>query len=141
MKKYIISILVLSTVVFSQSINLSKDLLNGEKYITGDDGIVRIQVNVWGHVKNPGTFLIYDGANLIDALSLAGGPLIGADLKNLKIISDEKPSKAFNLKRFTDVNSEDLPLINPSDTIIVEPTKLHLIFSRSNKICYVFFKK
>ena len=34
--------------------------ISSADYITGEDGIVRMYVNVWGHVKNPGTYLVYD---------------------------------------------------------------------------------
>ena len=49
--------------------------LTGEDYITGEDGVPRMSINVWGHVKYPGTYLVYDGIDLLTCLSMAGGPV------------------------------------------------------------------
>ena len=38
------------------------------KYITGEDGVIRMYINLMGHVKNPGTYLVYDK---IDFMSFA----------------------------------------------------------------------
>ena len=35
-----------------------------ERYITDDRGNILIHVNVWGHVKNPGHHLVYDGIDM-----------------------------------------------------------------------------
>ena len=51
------------------------------QFITGEDGIKRIYINVWGHVKNPGNHLVFDGIDLPTLLSVVGGPLSGANLK------------------------------------------------------------
>ena len=58
---------------------------NGENYIIGEDGIRRIYINVWGHVKNPGPYLVYKDIDIITLLSIAGGPLDGANLSKIKI--------------------------------------------------------
>ena len=61
-------------------------LLSDEDYITGEDGTLRMYVNIIGHVKYPGTYLVYDGIDLLTCLSLAGGPLKGAKLSKVSII-------------------------------------------------------
>ena len=50
------------------------------EYISGEDGIIRFRVNVIGHAKSPGSYLVYDRCDLITALSYAGGPLEGSKL-------------------------------------------------------------
>ena len=45
----------------------STNQLTGEDYITGDDGVPRMSINVWGHVKYPGTYLVYDGIDVSHA--------------------------------------------------------------------------
>tara|TARA_Y100000768_G_scaffold332681_1_gene272413 strand:+ start:1088 stop:1549 length:462 start_codon:yes stop_codon:yes gene_type:complete len=134
MKKIILYLLIFSS-VYAQNVERSSGyLLNGEKYLTGDDGVVRTYVNVWGHVRTPGTYLIYDGADLMAALSLAGGPLIGANLKDVTIISNEdKNSKKYNIKKVIN-NDEKLssPTLKPYDTIVVDAKKSYVLFSTTN---------
>ena len=85
-KKTLLIILFLSN-CFSQGNKVSNNL-----YITGDDGIIRMNVNIVGHVRSPGNYLVYDGVDLMTSLSLAGGYLNGANLSNLCFITFEKDS-------------------------------------------------
>ncbi len=131
----LILILATLTTIYSQSLNSADkfSLISGEKYLTGEDGIVRIYVNIWGHVAKPGTYLIYDGANIVDVLSVAGGPLIGANLKKLTILSESKSSINYDLQSLIRSKSqEELPVLKPYDTIIIDAKRSHLLFSRSS---------
>ena len=60
--------------------------LTGEEYITGEDGVPRMSINIWGHVKYPGAYLVYDGIDLLTCLSMAGGPLKGAKVSKISIL-------------------------------------------------------
>ena len=83
MKKYFLFFVCLSFFVlfdnqlFGSQFNKTNNqmgsslLLTGEDYITGEDGVPRMSVNVWGHVKYPGTYLVYDGIDLLNLISLA----------------------------------------------------------------------
>tara|TARA_Y100000748_G_scaffold284200_1_gene265806 strand:- start:18155 stop:18628 length:474 start_codon:yes stop_codon:yes gene_type:complete len=127
-------VILLSLPLFGQSINNTKsDLVTGEQYVTGNDGIVRIYINIWGHVKSPGTYLVYDGADLINTLSFAGGPLEGSNLRKIEIISKNKNESQFvDLENLT---SSDYDIrLNPFDTIIVKQTLNNKLFSRSSVI-------
>ena len=42
-------------------------------------------INVIGHIKSPGIYLVYDEIDCMSILSAAGGYLPGADLKNIII--------------------------------------------------------
>ena len=108
--------------------------LTGEKYITGDDGVARIAVNIWGHVKTPGTYLIYDGVDILTCLSLAGGPLKGANLKKVSILSIDGSEKKINLNKLTKDRQLYRIDINPSDTILIEEKLASYFLSRSNLI-------
>ena len=55
-------------------------VINGQDYIASEDGTLLMYVNVWGHVKNPGTYLVYENIDLLTLISLAGGPISGANL-------------------------------------------------------------
>ena len=69
MKKnsYIILLLVCQSLVFGVSVK--SDMLSNEPYIMSEDGVVSMNINIIGHVKNPGTFIVYDGIDILTALS------------------------------------------------------------------------
>lgn len=138
MKKALIAVLFFN-IVNAQAVTSTAFPVNGEKYITGDDGVVRMYINVWGHVKTSGTFLIFEGADLFNALSLAGGPLEGANLKNVQIVSKENgDSIEYNLSDFIRNNSGNKLKLNPYDTIIVKQSVGSKILNRSNLITAIF---
>ena len=57
MKYLYIHVLILFTSIFALNVQ-NNYLMQDELYITGDDGVIRMYVNVIGHVKNPGTYLV-----------------------------------------------------------------------------------
>ena len=85
-KKYILFILFSCSFVFSSQ-NYSSSLLSNADYITGEDGIIRMYINIVGNVKYPGTYLVYDGIDFLTAISVAGGYLQGSNLKKLMYTS------------------------------------------------------
>ena len=112
----------------------SSSFLNGEDYITGEDGVVRMSINIWGHVKYPGTYLVYDGIDILTSLSLAGGPMKGAKLSSISIISKDGTTKAVNLKNILNSkNSSDI-ILKPYDTIYIDETMGNYLLARSNLI-------
>ena len=64
MHKIFFSILIIINICFSE-INFDEKLFmdsnNGERYISSSDGVIRMYVNVWGHVPAPGRILVNDG--------------------------------------------------------------------------------
>ena len=69
-KQYILILLIFSTVILSQSKSANQLGNSSEPYVTGDDGIVRMYVNVLGHVQSPGTFLVYESIDIFSLLAL-----------------------------------------------------------------------
>lgn len=139
MRKVAILFLIFSNLLFGQLVSNSSTPINGEKYITGEDGVVRMYVNVWGHVKVSGTFLIFEGADIINALSIAGGPMDGANLKEIKIISKETgASKTYDIKNLINHSSSKKIKLQPYDTIIVQQTASSRILARSSLISAIF---
>ncbi len=107
-------------------------LLPNNEYFTGDDGVVRIYVNVIGHVNNPGSYLVPEGSDLITVISLAGGPARGANLKKIKISNGKVYEVDFN-----DLinNRLDEPIkINPNTSVFVEETSSSRFFRGTNLI-------
>ena len=107
--------------------------LTGEDYITGEDGGPRMSVNIWGHVKYPGTYLVYDGIDLLTCLSMAGGPMKGAKLSKVSIVSKDGTSKNINLEDLMKKSNHSISL-KPYDTIYIDETMGNYLLARSNVI-------
>tara|TARA_B100001250_G_C19804166_1_gene792473 strand:+ start:865 stop:1344 length:480 start_codon:yes stop_codon:yes gene_type:complete len=107
--------------------------LTGENYITGEDGVARMSVNIWGHVKYPGTYLVYDSIDLLTCLSMAGGPMKGAKLSRISIVSKDGTSKAINLEDLMKKHHHSISL-KPYDTIYIDETMGNYLLARSNVI-------
>tara|TARA_Y100001960_G_C14484007_1_gene733309 strand:- start:127 stop:585 length:459 start_codon:yes stop_codon:yes gene_type:complete len=114
-----IILLIFFTAIFPN--NYSNSLISNESYISGDDGVIRMNINVIGHVRNPGVFLVYDGIDLMTTLSVAGGFLEGSNLENVIIYSKDGEKKVINLSKYINDN-EGMPEIklNPHDTIFIK---------------------
>tara|TARA_Y100001954_G_C15698897_1_gene546708 strand:+ start:89 stop:565 length:477 start_codon:yes stop_codon:yes gene_type:complete len=108
--------------------------LTGEDYITGEDGVPRMNINVWGHVKYPGSYLVYDGIDLLTCLSMAGGPLKGAKLSKISIISIDGNSIEVNLDDFMYKYQSNEIVLKPHDTIYIDETLGNYLLARSNVI-------
>ena len=120
---------------FSQSepenINLRSS--TGARYVSGDNGIIRMYVNVWGHVPSPGRILVDDGIDLATLLSLIGGPNKGANLKNIRVYHEypDKNGNVVNVIDFTEFlktgDRSNFITIQPNDTFIIQQTVLSYI--------------
>jgi len=107
--------------------------LSSERYFSSSDGQIKMKVNVWGHVENPGIHFVYDGIDLASLISIVGGPKTGAHLKKIRLyreVPDPDGSIVYeiNFKDFVKSgNRENFIKINPNDTIII-PQKLSNMF-------------
>ena len=141
MKKYTLVVLgFLSISLLSAQFNYrpnqigSSSQLTGEDYITGEDGVPRMSINVWGHVKYPGTYLVYDGIDVLTCLSMAGGPMTGAKLNKLLLFLKMEIIEHINLdKLLKNSNSSSIEL-KPYDTIYIDETLGNYLLARSNVI-------
>ena len=133
MKRTYLYIAVLISLLFPLN-NSSNYLMQDELYITGDDGVIRMYVNVIGHVKNPGTYLVYDSIDLMSVLSAAGGYLPGTNLKNLIVYSENGDKQIIDLRERLNskVSINDIVSLKPHDTIYIEQKNLHRFFVSSN---------
>ncbi len=129
-----ISIILLSTILSSDSLNGSFS----ERYFTDEQGNVFMNVNVWGHVNNPGNHLVSEGIDIPTLLSVVGGPKAGAKLNKIKLIREynDENDKIFyevNLNDFyrTGTRSEFVQIL-PNDTIIIEQTTASFLIGKVN---------
>ena len=124
--KFILLFIFLSSLFSYQN----SSLMSNEPYITGEDGVIRMYVNIMGHVKNPGTYLVYDNIDFLSALALAGGYLQGSDLKNVKLYSIDGENKNINLNNLESINN--LIKLKPHDTVFIEEKRMSKFFLSSN---------
>ncbi|MFC1550439.1 SLBB domain-containing protein [Candidatus Neomarinimicrobiota bacterium] len=98
---------------------------SGERYITDQHGVIRMWVNIWGHVKNPGSYLVYDGIELPALISIAGGPKQGARLRGVQLFRHEPDSLGqlsyqINMGKFlSSGDKSEFEKILPNDTYII----------------------
>ena len=131
MKKHLIILtLFIFGVDFSQAESKQADIpLNtGARYVSGQDGVIRMYVNVWGHVGTPGRILVDEGIDLATLLSLSGGPKKGANMKNVRIYH-EYPDKNGYIVHILDLTEflktgdrSNFISIQPNDTFIFRQT-------------------
>lgn len=125
------SILILVSFIFSSS-NYSD--LSNKDFITGEDGIIRMYVNVIGHVKSPGSYMVHDKIDLMSVLSVAGGYLQGANLKQISIYKQDGSMKKINLNKI--LNDEKISfnqiILDPNDTIYIKQKSMSRFFMSSN---------
>ena len=99
--------------------------ISSERYLTNTKGSIMMNVNIWGHVNSPGSHIVYDGIDFASLLSIVGGPMDGANLKQVRIyreIPDADGTLVYHLdlKEFINTgNRSKFIKIKPNDTIIV----------------------
>ena len=110
---------------------------SGERYVTDEFGVIRMYVNVWGHVNSPGSYLVYDGIDLATLLSVTGGPKRGANFKGVTLfreIPDENGNLIYhiNMDNFlkTGDRSEFIKIL-PNDTVIIQQKVLSYVLSQT----------
>lgn len=120
----------LSTTAVAQDIFGNRNAPSGSSapsyyYLGGREGLT-ISVNLWGFVKNPGRYEVPSSTDLVQLISLGGGPLEHAELDGVKIARQiMQPDSTYktevipvDLDRFRKTG-EKTPLLLPGDTIIV----------------------
>ena len=129
MKKiFIIKLLFLVSFLYPQIESPSN-----QAYITSEDGIIKMYINIIGHVGDPGNYLVYDGVDLMTAISIAGGYLPGSNLKKITVYSDSGEIKEINLKQYlSDKKKNSNYSLKPNDTIHIEQKIGSKIFTSSN---------
>ncbi len=127
---FILSIIIILCQTFSQteSGQIRIPINTGARYISGDDGTIRMYVNIWGHVGNPGRILVDEGIDLATLLSLTGGPNKGVNLKKVRVYHEypDKEGKIVNIIDLTDFiktgDRSNFINIQPNDTFILKQT-------------------
>ena len=143
---------VMFTIMITFSFILSQEFQTGEdkdlvspqrarqRYITGEDGVARMYVNVWGHVNKPGTYLVYDGMDLVTLLSIAGGPKQGAGLSKIKLVREFPDDEGkfvhyIDFKKFISSGDRNvLVKVSPNDIYVISMKPSSYILSHVNLV-------
>ena len=129
-KQFLILALFIFGVGFPQAELTQADtpLNTGARYVSGKDGIIRMYVNVWGHVGNPGRILVDEGIDLATLFSLTGGPMKGAKLNSVRVYHEypDKDGNIVHIIDFTDFlksgDRSNFISLQPNDTFIIKQT-------------------
>jgi len=116
-------------------------------YLGGREGLT-IGVNLWGFVKNPGRYEVPSSTDLVQLISLGGGPLEQAQLDGVKIVRQLlRPDSTYktevipvDLKNYQQTGQKT-PLLLPGDTVIVPGSTFALLrefFSMFRDVALIF---
>jgi hypothetical protein len=126
----LLSVLVSATVAVAQTDDAAGEsptpVLRPQYYLTpGLPDELQIRVRVWGEVNVPGLYSVPDGTDLLEVLSLAGGPTQNAKLGNVKVVrlvGEEAEVYEIDIDDFVEKGStEAIMLMQPGDMIVVRP--------------------
>ena len=144
MKKFMILIILnYLNIVLAQETGVNSRneyQISSERYITDSNGNIRMNVNVWGHIGQPGNHLVFEGIDIVTLLSMVGGPMNGARLDRIKIIREvpeENGQLIFTLNFNEFINTGDRSnfiKIKPNDTIIIPQKISSLLISSASGI-------
>ena len=110
--------------------------ISSEKFFTDKNGNIKMFVNIWGHVNNPGLHEVYDGIDLATLLSVVGGPRAGAKLNEVRLYretpdSNGKTVYVIDLESFYNSGKRNSFIkIKPNDTIIMPQKLSSIVLSR-----------
>ena len=130
-QKSYISIEPNNTVYVKQASTYSEKPIAGGHYYIDSSGNNIMYINVTGHVKNPGSYLVHEGSSILTVLAQAGGALNGSKSK-VTITSNDGKSYKINLQKVINDNDLESISLNPNDTIHVEETVMNYVLSKAN---------
>ena len=145
MKNKLKFILILFSGILAQDPDKSQILspfadyqISSERYLTNTKGSIMMNVNVWGHVKSPGNHIVYDGIDFASLLSIVGGPIDGANLKDVRLyreIPDENGILVYQIDLNEFIRYSLFP-INPLYQVSQDGTKV-IIIRTFYTCCYI----
>ena len=151
MKNKLKVIILLFSIILAQDQDKSKTLpsfadyqISSERYLTNAKGTIMMNVNIWGHVNSPGSHIVYDGIDFTSLLSIVGGPMDGANLKDVRIyreIPDADGTLVYHLDLNEFINTGNRSKfikIKPNDTIIVPQKFYSYLLKQAGTISTLF---
>jgi len=129
--KFFFTSLLFTLFVFADY-NKDNHIASGSDYYNDQNGDTYIFINVLGHVKSPGSYIIYEDTDILTALSIAGGYLSGAKTSKILVVPAEGKSYYVNLNEIMSGDRSEKVYFKPNDTIYVDETNINYILSKAN---------
>ena len=129
---YVFFIYLFMNVFLFGGSGVSKDLVSAGNYYTDEYGNVYIALNVIGHVKNPGTYIVHENADIFTILSHAGGTLRGAKLSETTIYKNSSNAKVIDLQKILKTGEKVEVSFQAYDTIYIKETNLSYLLSNAS---------
>ena len=154
MKFYIKLIIYLELLILFNGLSFAQNIMqnskfadfqiSSKKYVTNESGNILMNINIWGHVRSPGNIYVNDGIDFATLISLAGGPMDGANLKKIRLyreIPDEDGALFYeiNFKEFLQTGDRSNFIeIKPNDTLIIPRKTSHYILEQIGTLNTIF---
>jgi len=87
---------------------------------------IRTKLYIWGEVKSPGLYYVESNADILELISLAGGPTPDADLAHVILIKGQAGGEeiVINLGDYLSVQKSKEPIFLKSGDIIIIKSNL-----------------
>ena len=107
----------------NDSNSIPSTLIKDDYFLSGETLLIR--VHIWGEVSKPGSYMVPDKTNVVELISLAGGPTELANISNIRIThknpkTPEERIIKVNVNNYLKKNKiEHLSPLKPGDVIYV----------------------
>ena len=113
-----ITILFILIVAGLTSASFAQQKVNPQdRYLMSEGDNLQILVHVWGEVNAPGQYRVADGTNILELISLAGGPNEFSNLSNVLLTREYDPVE-FDYSKSKLLNQKKSNLIGKNKIII-----------------------
>ena len=127
-------ICILHAQLFAEnSLPIKEYQMSSEKYISGPDGKVYMNINFWSTGENSGIVQVQEGIDFASLMSSIGGPAQFSNLKKIRLYR-ETPDENGQMVHIIDLTAflksgdrSNFPKIKPNDTIVIEKTLIGVI--------------
>ena len=127
-------ICILDAQLFAEnSLPIKEYQMSSEKYISGPDGKVYMNINFWSTGENSGTVQVQEGIDFASLMSSIGGPAQFSNLKKIRLYR-ETPDENGQMVHIIDLtvflksgDRSNFPKIKPNDTIVIKKTLIGVI--------------
>ena len=125
---------ILNAQLFAEnSLPIKEYQMSSEKYISGPDGKVYMNINFWSTGENSGIVQVQEGIDFASLMSSIGGPAQFSNLKKIRLYR-ETPDENGQMVHIIDLTAflksgdrSNFPKIKPNDTIVIEKTLIGVI--------------
>lgn len=117
-------------------LNMATRMMSGRSvnYYYAKPGDITITVSIWGFVQRPGLYEVASSTDLVNLISLAGGPNTYAKLNDVEVVRTKKNKDGSYLRRRFHVDlskltklKEDQIELKPGDVIYVNHTRWYTV--------------